>query len=62
MYLVVVAILPGCHLLSQSLQTIPHLNTKTHQALKRCVLCRTTGIPLTQLNVVLKETQSAFHQ
>lgn len=28
-YLVVVSVLPGCHLLSQSLQTVPHLETKT---------------------------------
>lgn len=31
-YLVVVTVLPGGHLLPQSLQTVPHLQTKTHQS------------------------------
>lgn len=32
LYLIVVAILPGRHLLSQGLQTVPHLQTNTHSA------------------------------
>lgn len=34
-HLVVVVVLSGRHLLSQSLQTVPHLETQTQQAFKK---------------------------